>query len=125
MSKEFQEAQLQMTRKACYEADIVITTALIPGRPAPKLIDAMAVQGMRAGSVIVDMAAENGGNCELTKADRLFVSSNGVSIIGYTDLVSRMAPQSSELYATNLCHLLDEIGSPEDLKINMEDEIQG
>ena len=125
MSKEYQEAQVQMTRKACYEADIVITTALIPGRPAPKLIDAMAVQGMRPGSVIVDMAAENGGNCELTKPDQLFVSSNGVSVIGYTDLVSRMAPQSSELYATNLCHLMDEIGSPEDLKINMDDEIQG
>jgi NAD/NADP transhydrogenase alpha subunit len=92
MSESYKLAQLEMTRKTCKECDIVITTALIPGRTAPLLVDEVAVMGMKPGSVIVDMAAESGGNCSLTKANEIYVHTNNVSIIGYTDLVSRMAP---------------------------------
>src|SRR6478735_5156987 len=87
-------------------ADIVITTALIPGRPAPKLITAETIAGMRTGSVIVDMAAANGGNTELTVTDEVVVTENGVTIIGYTDLPGRLAAQTSQLYGTNIVNLL-------------------
>lgn len=86
--------------------DIIVTTALIPGKPAPRLITKEMVQGMKSGSVIVDLAAQTGGNCELTVADRVTVTENGVKIIGYTDLPSRLPTQSSQLYGTNLVNLL-------------------
>jgi NAD(P) transhydrogenase subunit alpha len=104
--------------------DIIITTALIPGKPAPKLITAEMVRSMRAGSVIVDMAAEQGGNCELTERG-LVVVKHGVTIIGYTDLPSRLATQSSTLYATNLFRLAEELCKAKDgvANVNMEDEV--
>ncbi|MDP1653457.1 MAG: Re/Si-specific NAD(P)(+) transhydrogenase subunit alpha, partial [Rhodocyclaceae bacterium] len=104
--------------------DIIITTALIPGKPAPKLITAAMVQSMKAGSVIVDMAAEQGGNCELTEPGQVVVK-HGVTIIGYTDLPSRLARQSSTLYATNLLRLTEELCKTKDglINVNMEDEV--
>jgi NAD(P) transhydrogenase subunit alpha len=106
------------------EVDIIITTALIPGKPAPRLITAEMVESMQDGSVIVDLAAEQGGNCELTEKDQVVVR-NGVSIIGYTDLPSRLAAQASQLYGTNLRHLLTEL-SPEkngEIDVNFDDEV--
>src|SRR5438874_4386470 len=101
MSEGFQQAQRQMYATQAKDADIIITTALIPGKPAPKLITAEMVRSMKPGSVIVDLAAEQGGNCELTAPNEVVVR-HGVTIIGYTDLPSRLARQSSMLYATNL-----------------------
>src|SRR5690606_894157 len=105
------------------EVDIIITTALIPGKPAPRLITAEMVQSMKPGSVIVDMAAERGGNCELTEAGKAVVK-HGVTIIGYTDLNSRLARQSSTLYATNLFRLTEELCKTKDgvINVNMEDD---
>ena len=108
MSEGFQAAQRQMYAQQAKEADIIITTALIPGKPAPKLITADMVQSMKPGSVIVDMAGEQGGNCELTVPGEAAVR-HGVTIIGYTDLVSRLARQSSTLYATNLLRVTEEL----------------
>jgi len=108
MSEGFQQAQRAMYAQQAREVDIIITTALIPGKPAPKLITAEMVQSMRPGSVIVDMAAEQGGNCELTEPGQAVVK-HGVTIIGYTDLPSRLAKQSSTLYATNLLRLTEEL----------------
>ncbi|MBP6544295.1 MAG: Re/Si-specific NAD(P)(+) transhydrogenase subunit alpha, partial [Piscinibacter sp.] len=96
MSEGFQQAQREMYAKQAREVDIIITTALIPGKPAPKLITAEMVRSMKPGSVIVDMAAEQGGNCELTEPGQSVVK-HGVTIVGYTDLVSRLAKQSSTL----------------------------
>jgi len=123
MSEGFQAAQRQMYAQQAKEADIIITTALIPGKPAPKLITADMVQSMRPGSVIVDMAAEQGGNCELTVPGQAAVR-HGVTIIGYTDLPSRLAGQSSTLYATNLLRLLEELCKAKDglAVVNMEDD---
>jgi len=123
MSEGFQKAQREMYAKQARDADIIITTALIPGKPAPKLITAEMVQSMKAGSVIVDMAAEQGGNCELTEPGRVVVK-HGVTIIGYTDLVSRLAKQSSTLYATNLFRLTEELCKTKDgiIDVNMDDE---
>ena len=123
MSEGFQQAQRQMYATQAKEADIIITTALIPGKPAPKLITAEMVQSMRPGSVIVDMAAEQGGNCELTEPGQAVVK-HGVTIIGYTDLASRLARQSSTLYATNLLRLTEELCKAKDgqLDVNMEDD---
>jgi NAD(P) transhydrogenase subunit alpha len=106
------------------EVDIIITTALIPGKPAPKLITAEMVKSMRPGSVIVDLAAEQGGNCELTEPHEV-VRKHGVTLIGYTDLPSRLAAQSSQLYGTNLRHLLSDM-CPEkngELVVDMTDEV--
>jgi NAD(P) transhydrogenase subunit alpha len=108
MSEGFQQAQRAMYAQQAREADIIITTALIPGKPAPKLITAEMVQTMKPGSVIVDMAAEQGGNCELTEPGQAVVK-HGVTIVGYTDLPSRLAKQSSTLYATNLLRLTEEL----------------
>ncbi|MCZ4500402.1 MAG: transhydrogenase subunit alpha [Marmoricola sp.] len=109
-AKEMTEAQVAATAVMYDEeargADIVITTALIPGRPAPKLITAETIAGMKTGSVIVDMAAANGGNTELTVTDEVVVTENGVTIIGYTDLAGRLAAQTSQLYGTNIVNLL-------------------
>jgi len=124
MSDDFKRAQDDLTKEIARVSDIVITTALIPGKPAPKLIKEEVVRVMRPGSVIVDMAAEMGGNCELTEPGEAITDpQSGVIIIGYTDLVSRMAPQSSELFANNLWHLLDELGGASKYHINMQDEI--
>src|SRR5689334_4345394 len=123
MSEGFQKAQREMYAKQAKDVDIIITTALIPGKPAPKLITADMVRSMRAGSVIVDMAGEQGGNCELTVPGEAVVR-HGVTIIGYTDLPSRLAKQSSTLYATNLFRLAEELCKTKDgvINVNMEDE---
>jgi len=106
MSAAFIEAEMALFAAQAREVDIIVTTALIPGKPAPELITAEMVASMKPGSVIVDLAAATGGNCALTVADRLVVSDNGVKIIGYTDLPSRLATQSSQLYGTNLVNLM-------------------
>ncbi|OOH88516.1 NAD(P) transhydrogenase subunit alpha [Comamonas kerstersii] len=123
MSEGFQAAQRQMYASQAKDADIIITTALIPGKPAPRLITEEMVKSMKPGSVIVDMAAEQGGNCELTVRDEAVVR-HGVTIIGYTDLASRLAKQSSTLYATNLLRLIEELCKAKDGKafVNMEDD---
>ncbi len=124
MSEEFIKAEMALFAEQAKEVDIIITTALIPGKPAPRLITAEMVRSMKDGSVIVDLAAEQGGNCELTEADKVVVR-DGVSIIGYTDLPSRLATQSSQLYGTNLRHLLTDL-TPEkngEIDVNMEDEV--
>jgi NAD(P) transhydrogenase subunit alpha len=123
MSEGFQQAQREMYSKQAREVDIIITTALIPGKPAPRLITAEMVKSMKPGSVIVDMAAEQGGNCELTEPGQVVVK-HGVTIIGYTDLVSRLAKQSSTLYATNLFRLSEELCKTKDgvINVNMEDD---
>jgi H+-translocating NAD(P) transhydrogenase subunit alpha len=105
------------------EVDIIITTALIPGRPAPKLITTAMVESMRDGSVVVDLASEQGGNCDLTKPGEVYKHSNGVTIVGYTDLPSRMATQASQLYGTNLWHLLKDMGGQENYQVNFDDEV--
>ncbi|MDR0578969.1 MAG: Re/Si-specific NAD(P)(+) transhydrogenase subunit alpha [Candidatus Accumulibacter sp.] len=123
MSEGFQQAQREMYAKEAREADIIVTTALIPGKPAPKLITAEMVRSMKPGSVIVDMAGEQGGNCELTEPGQAVVE-HGVTIIGYTDLPSRLARQSSMLYANNLLRLAEELCKTKDgqIDVNMEDD---
>ena len=127
MSEGFQQAQRAMYAQQAKEADIIITTALIPGKPAPKLITAEMVQSMKPGSVIVDMAGEQGGNCELTVPGEAVVR-HGVTIVGYTDLASRLARQSSTLYATNLLRVVEELCKGKDGTINVDfndDAIRG
>ncbi|MBC6436700.1 MAG: Re/Si-specific NAD(P)(+) transhydrogenase subunit alpha [Rhodobacteraceae bacterium] len=121
----FQAKQLEKFREIAPEMDIVITTALIPNRPAPVLWTADMVESMKPGSVIVDLAAERGGNCALTQRDKKVVSDNGVTIIGYTDFPSRMAAQSSTLYATNIRHMITDLTPGKDGRIvhNMEDDV--
>ncbi len=113
MSEGFQAAQRAMYAQQAKDADIIITTALIPGKPAPRLITAEMVQSMKPGSVIVDMAAEQGGNCELTVPGEAVVR-HGVTIVGYTDLVSRLAKQASTLYSNNLLRLTEELCKTKD-----------
>ncbi|MCP3689519.1 MAG: Re/Si-specific NAD(P)(+) transhydrogenase subunit alpha, partial [Gammaproteobacteria bacterium] len=108
MSKEFIEAEMALFAEQAKEVDIIITTALIPGKPAPELVTEAMVKSMRDGGVIVDLAAEQGGNCALTVPGKV-VNRHGISIVGYTDLPSRMAAQSSQLYATNIYNLLEEM----------------
>jgi NAD(P) transhydrogenase subunit alpha len=124
MSAGFQQAQKETFAKQAKDVDIIITTALIPGKPAPKLITTEMVQSMRPGSVIVDLAAEQGGNCELTEPGQVVVK-HGVTIIGYTDLPSRLSKQSSTLYATNLLRLTEELCKTKDgqINVNMEDDV--
>ncbi|MDT4329375.1 Re/Si-specific NAD(P)(+) transhydrogenase subunit alpha [Methylomonas sp. MED-D] len=124
MSKEFIEAEMALFARQAMEVDIIITTALIPGKPAPELITAGMVKSMKPGSVIVDLAAEQGGNCALTEKDRVVVK-HDVTIIGYTNLPSRLANQSSQLYATNLRHLLTDLCPTKDgtLNVNFDDEV--
>jgi len=123
MSEGFQQAQRAMYAQQAADADIIITTALIPGKPAPKLISAEMVRSMKPGSVIVDMAAEQGGNCELTVPGQAVVR-EGVTIIGYTDLASRLAKQSSTLYSTNLLRVVEEMCKAKDgvARVDMEDD---
>lgn len=124
-SPEFREAQLAKFRELAPEVDIVITTALIPNREAPELWTEDMVAAMKPGSVIVDLAAEKGGNCKLTVADERIVTENGVIIIGYTDFPSRMAAQSSTLYATNIRHMMTDLTPEKDGQVvhNMEDDV--
>ena len=129
MSAGFLKAQKETFAKQAKDVDIIITTALIPGKPAPKLITTEMVQSMRPGSVIVDLAAEQGGNCELTEPGQVVVK-HGVTIIGYTDLPSRLSKQSSTLYATNLLRLTEELCKTQDgkkadgqINVNMEDDV--
>ena len=124
MSKEFIEAEMALFAEQAKEVDIIITTALIPGKPAPELIKSEMVESMKDGSVIVDLAAEQGGNCKLSEAGKI-VKVHGVSIIGYTDLPSRMAAQASQLYGTNLRHLLTDMCKEKDgnAKIDFDDEV--
>ncbi len=124
MSEGYQKAQLATFAKQAADVDIIVTTALIPGKPAPRLITAEMVKSMRPGSVIVDLAAEQGGNCELTVPGEVVVR-HGVTIIGYTDLPSRLAGQASTLYATNLLRLTEELCKAKDgtLDVNFDDEV--
>jgi NAD(P) transhydrogenase subunit alpha len=121
MSKEFIDAEYALFRAQAKEVDIVITTALIPGKPAPKLWLKDMVELMKPGSVVVDMAAEQGGNCEYTKPGEVNVV-HGVSVIGYTDLPSRMAHVASEFYGMNLWHFLEEMGGAANYKIDHEND---
>ena len=124
-SPEFREKQLAKFRELAPQMDIVITTALIPGRPAPKLWTADMVEMMKPGSVIIDLAAERGGNCDLTVPEQAIETPNGVKIIGYTDFPSRMATQASTLYSTNIRHMMDDLTPGKDgvPVVNMEDDV--
>jgi NAD(P) transhydrogenase subunit alpha len=124
MSDEFIKAEMALFAEQAKEVDIIITTALIPGKPAPRLITAEMVASMQDGSVIVDLAAEQGGNCELTVPGEI-TRHDGVTIIGYTDLPSRLATTSSQLYATNLRHLLTDMTPEKDgnITLDLEDEV--
>ena len=122
MSKEFIDAEMALFAAQAKEVDIIITTALIPGKPAPKLITREMVESMRPGSVIVDLASGQGGNCELTVPGEV-TEHRGVHIVGYNDLASRLAHTSSQLYGTNLFHLLDELGGANDFHVNMDDDV--
>ena len=122
MSKEFIDAEMALFAAQAKEVDIIITTALIPGKPAPKLITREMVESMRPGSVVVDLAAEQGGNCECTVPNEV-ANHHGVHIIGYSDLASRLANTSSQLYGTNLVHLLDEMGGAEGFAFDMDDVV--
>jgi NAD(P) transhydrogenase subunit alpha len=121
MSEGFQAAQREMYAKQAREVDIIVTTALIPGKPAPRLLTADMVRSMKPGSVIVDMAAEQGGNCELTVPGEAVVR-HGVTIIGYTDLPSRLARQASTLYSNNLLRLVEELCKTKDGTLNVDFE---
>ncbi|MFZ8868344.1 MAG: Re/Si-specific NAD(P)(+) transhydrogenase subunit alpha [Paracoccaceae bacterium] len=124
-SPEFREKQLAKFRELAPDVDIVITTALIPGRDAPKLWLADMVAAMKPGSVVVDLAAERGGNCDLTVPDEKIVSENGVTVVGYSDFPSRMAAQSSTLYATNIRHMMTDLTPEKNGQVhhNMEDDV--
>lgn len=122
MSEEFIAAEMKLFAEQAKEVDIIITTAAIPGKPAPKLITKEMVESMKAGSVIVDLAAATGGNCELTRPGELFVTDNGVKIIGYTDMANRLAGQSSQLYATNLVNLTKLLSPNKDGEIALDFE---
>jgi NAD(P) transhydrogenase subunit alpha len=120
MSKEFIEAEMALFKAQAAEVDIIITTAQIPGREAPKLILADHVAVMKPGSVIVDLAASTGGNCVLTKPGEVYITDNGVTIIGK---LNQLPNQASQLYGNNLCHLLDDMGKAEKFKVDMEDAV--
>jgi len=124
MSAAFIKAEMELFAQQAADVDIIITTALIPGKPAPKLITAEMVKSMKAGGVVVDLAAEQGGNCELTQPHKV-VKEHGITLIGYTDLPSRLSAQSSQLYGTNLRHLLTDMCPNKDgqLVVDMEDEV--
>jgi len=122
MSPAFIAAELALFAEQARDVDIIITTALIPGRPAPVLITTDMVESMRGGSVIVDLAAENGGNCALTQPGKVSTH-RGVTIIGFVDLPSRLAPTASQLYGTNLCHMLADMGGALAWHVDVEDEV--
>jgi len=120
MSKEFIEAEMALFKEQAMEVDIIITTAQIPGKPAPKLILDYHVAAMKSGSVIVDLAASTGGNCVLTKPGEVYTTENGVTIVGK---LSQLPSQASQLYGNNLCHLLDDMGKADKFKIDMDDAV--
>lgn len=120
MSKEFIDAEMALFKEQAAEVDIIITTAQIPGRPAPKLILDYHVAAMKPGSVIVDLAASSGGNCVLTKPGEVYTTENGVTIVGK---LNQLPNQASQLYGNNLCHLLDDMGKAEKFKIDMDDAV--
>ncbi len=124
MSDEFIRKEMELFAQQAEEVDIIITTALIPGKPAPTLITEAMLQSMRNGSVVVDLAAEQGGNCELTEPGQVVIR-HGVTIIGFTDLPSRLATQSSQLYASNPRHVLTDLTPEKDgvINVNMDDEV--
>ncbi|MGD1940490.1 MAG: Re/Si-specific NAD(P)(+) transhydrogenase subunit alpha [Leptolyngbyaceae cyanobacterium] len=122
MSPAFIAAEMALFAQQAAEVDVIITTALIPGKAAPRLVTQEMVEAMKPGSVIVDMAAEQGGNCELTRPNEIY-DHHGVKIVGLTDLASRMANQASQLYGTNLVHLLNELGGASDHTVDMTDEV--
>ncbi len=122
MSDEFNKKAAELYAEQAKDVDIIVTTALIPGRPAPTLITKEMVDSMKAGSVIVDLAAANGGNCEYTVADQVVTTENGVKIVGYTDMVGRLPTQSSQLYATNIVNLLKLLTKEKDGNINIDFE---
>ena len=122
MSEAFMAAERELFEAQAREVDIIVTTALIPGKPAPYLISEQALKNMREGSVLVDLAAERGGNCPLVVADEVTVR-HGVTLIGYTDLPSRMATVASQLYGNNLCHLLDDMGGAANFTVDLDDEV--
>jgi NAD(P) transhydrogenase subunit alpha len=124
MSDEFIKAEMALFAEQAKEVDIIITTALIPGKPAPKLITAEMVKSMKPGSVIVDLASERGGNCEATEPGKV-TTKHGVTLIGYTDLPSRMSKVASDLYSTNLLHLMSELTPEKDGKpvVDMDDAV--
>ncbi len=124
MSKEFIDAEMALFLEQAHEVDIIITTALIPGKPAPKLITEEMVKAMKPGGVVVDLAAEQGGNCECTVPGEV-VKAHGVTIVGYSDFPSWMAAQSSQLYSNNLCNLMRELTPDKDgqIVVDMTDEV--
>ncbi|WP_044185595.1 Re/Si-specific NAD(P)(+) transhydrogenase subunit alpha [Hyalangium minutum] len=122
MSKEFIEAEMALFRKQAAEVDIIITTALVPGTRAPILLPKDVVEKLKPGSIVVDMAAEQGGNCELCKPGEI-VEFNGVKIIGYTDLASRMAGTASRFFANNLVHLITEMGAGDKFRVDLENDV--
>ena len=122
MSKEYIAAEMELIRQQAKECDIVITTALIPDKPAPVLVTEEMVDAMRPGSVIVDLAAETGGNCALTRPGEV-VSHRGVTIIGYIDMPSRLAPTASQLYGSNLAHLLADMGGAKSWQVDLDDAV--
>ena len=122
MSPAFIEAEMALFTKQCREVDIVITTALIPGKTAPLLITEEMIKVMRPGSIIVDLAAEAGGNCAATKPGEVVVH-NGVTVIGFVDMPSRLAPTASQLYGTNLLHLLTHMGGGQNFRIDLADAV--
>src|SRR5262245_51879182 len=126
MSKNYKAREAQLYAEQCKNVDIIITTALIPGRPAPRIITADMVAAMTSGSVIVDMAAQNGGNVDGTVKDQTVVTDNGVTIIGYTDLAGRLPAQASQLYGTNVVNLLKLMTPDKDgqLVLDFDDVVQ-
>ncbi|EDM76736.1 NAD(P) transhydrogenase subunit alpha [Plesiocystis pacifica SIR-1] len=122
MTEAFMNAERELFEEQAKKVDIIVTTALIPGKPAPFLITEKALQNMREGSVVVDLAAERGGNCPLVTADEV-TTKHGVTLIGYTDLPSRMANVASNLYGNNIFHLLDDMGGAEGFKVDEDDEV--
>lgn len=122
MSQEFIDAEMALFAAQAKDVDIIITTALIPGKKAPTLITREMLESMRPGSVVVDLATEQGGNCEVSVKDQVIMHC-GVHVVGYSDLPSRLASTSSQLYGTNLFHVLDEMGGAEKFTINMDDEV--
>ncbi|HWQ78694.1 MAG TPA: Re/Si-specific NAD(P)(+) transhydrogenase subunit alpha [Anaerovoracaceae bacterium] len=122
MSDEFIAAEMTLFAEQAKEVDIIVTTALIPGKPAPKLVTKAMADSMKPGSVIVDMAAATGGNCEYTVPEKMTVTESGVKVIGFTDLPGRLPTQSSEMYATNLVNLSKLLSKEKDGNINIDFE---
>jgi NAD(P) transhydrogenase subunit alpha len=122
MSPEFIAAEMALFREQARQVDVIVTTALVPGTKAPILVPRDVVDALKRGSVVIDLAAEQGGNCELTKPDEVVVH-NGVRIVGYTDLTSRMAAVASRFFANNIAHLMSDMGGAAKWKVDLEDDV--